>query len=325
VTSSSGPDDTSTNASTTKSTSWFNTLALLAALYIVLGEPLTSLYNRVPFAIPKYDIVGILKGFGIPLTVDFPVVIHGFGILVAIGFILGGNIAMARARRVGQDDDAINRLIFWLVVGVFTGGHIGYGLMYKPEEYLAEPIKFLYIWEGLSSFGGFVVCLPLCIWFFRKEKLEVWAYLDSVAIGLTIGWFFGRLGCFVAHDHPGSPTDFILGVYGMCPGLSDDIACHDMGLYEALWSVSMFGLFLLLDRVPRVSGLYVCLLGAFYGPVRFCMDFLRPESTDVRYAGYTPGQYWSVVLTLLAVGFLVKRLRSGDTPKPWPAVPSTQD
>ena len=264
-----------------------------------------------PFDPPVFDL-GV---FDLPFVGAIPIKIHGFGVLVALGFVFGGNIAMARAKKVGQDPEVFNRLIFWLVVGVFVGGHVGYGVMYKPDEYFAHPEKFLQMWEGLSSFGGFAACVPICIWFFRREKLKVWHALDTVAIGLTFGWFLGRMGCFVAHDHPGTVTDFYLGVYGMCPGLSDSTACHDMGLYEGLWSLSMYLLFRHLDKVPRVPGLYPLLLGAVYGPVRFVMDTLRPESTDAHYGGLTPAQYGSIALTILAWALLLRRLRSGQEPE----------
>lgn len=245
----------------------------------------------------------------------FTLPIHGFGILVALGFVLGGKLAMSRARRLGLDPDVINRLIGWLVFGTIVGGHVGYGLMYEPANYLANPIEFLKVWHGLSSMGGFVVCVALSVWFFRKERVpSVWAYLDCLAYGLTVGWFLGRMGCFVTHDHPGTPTNFWLGVHGMCKDLGRDVACHDMGLYEGLWSLSMFGFFGLLDRRRLVPGVLTLTLGAVYGPVRFAMDFLRPVSTDARYAGLTPAQYWALVLSALCVWFAVRRIRSGDTP-----------
>jgi phosphatidylglycerol:prolipoprotein diacylglycerol transferase len=121
---------------------------------------------------------------------------------------------MQRAGRVGLDANAINRLIGWLVVGTFVGGHVGYGLLYAPNEYFANPVEFLKVWHALSSFGGFVACVPLTIWFFRRNNLPVLPYADCVAYGLTIGWCLGRLGCFVAHDHPGTAADgFFLGNY----------------------------------------------------------------------------------------------------------------
>lgn len=238
--------------------------------------------------------------------------IHGFGILVAIGFMVGGWVAQRRARAMGDDAEAINRLIGWLVAGTFIGGHVGYGLMYKPDEYLKNPIEFLKFWQGLSSFGGFVVCVPLAIWFFRKEKLDVWRYLDHLAHGMAVGWFFGRMGCFVAHDHPGTPTDFYLGVYGICAGSQDrDVACHDMGLYEAFWSLAMFGVLIALDRVRKLKdGVQVLIFGLTYGPVRLAMDFLRPEATDARYLMFTPAQWGSMLLTVACAALLFRRLRA---------------
>jgi phosphatidylglycerol---prolipoprotein diacylglyceryl transferase len=248
--------------------------------------------------------------FTVPL-IDFPV--HGFGVLVALGFMFGGRVAMERARRLGLNPEVINRLIGWLVFGTFVGGHVGYGLMYKPQEYLADPKQFLYMWQGLSSFGGFAVCVPISIWFFRREKVPLWPFLDCLALGMSLGWFFGRMGCFVAHDHPGTETNFWLGVYGICqPSGNKSVACHDMGLYEGLWALGMFGLFNLLDARPLKPGTLVLALGTCYGPLRFAMDYLRPVYTDVRYSGFTPGQYWSAALTLVCVGALVYRLRTPD-------------
>ena len=289
--------------------------------------------------IPWFEVPAIT----VPGT-DFK--LHGFGFLVAMGFLFGGKAAMGRARRLGLDPDVINRLITWLVVGTFIGGHVGYGLMYKPDEYLADPKQFLYLWQGLSSFGGFVVCVPLSIWFFYKEKVDVWKYLDCLAYGMAIGWFFGRMGCFVAHDHPGSPTNFYLGVW--CrpePGHMIDLpdwlvlddnpnanrpfshcvddpsvhAVHDMGLYEALWSLSMFGLFQLMDRRAWKPGVMVLLLGTLYAPARFAMDFLRPVSSDPRYASLTPAQWLAAVLFVVCAFAVYRRMQAPAEPvKPAP-------
>jgi phosphatidylglycerol:prolipoprotein diacylglycerol transferase len=296
----------------------------------------------------------LIPYYQVPVFHIGPLPIHGFGMLVAAGFVLGGNAAMRRAERAGLDPEAINKLLGYLVLGTFIGGHVGYGLMYEPAEYFANPIKFLQFWQGLSSFGGFVVCVPLSFWFFRNHKLPIWPYMDSLSIGLALGWFFGRMGCTVAHDHPGTPSTFFLAKYcrpveghtlelptwmvddhtgdlrwGPCRAIGDAVtsitqqvpadvgtvvSAHDMGFYEALWSISVFGLFLLLDRTARRPGFYVTLLGVLYAPVRFFMDFLRPETSDVRYLALTPAQWWSIVFFVVAAyGFYV-RSRTTDRP-----------
>jgi phosphatidylglycerol:prolipoprotein diacylglycerol transferase len=300
------------------------------------------------FEVPVFDIPTPFLSF---LGIEH-VPIHGFGVLVMLGFVIGGNVAMKRAERTGLDPEAINQVLGWLVIGTFVGGHVGFGLMYAPEEYFADPIKFLQFWQGLSSFGGFVVCVPLAFYFFRSNKLPIWPYMDSLAIGLSMGWFLGRMGCTVAHDHPGTPTDFFLGIHcrptegatlefpgwmtdshgdlrwGPCredgnfvQSITDQVdpatfegvlAAHDMGFYEALWSLSVFFLFIALDRTARKPGFYVCLLGVLYAPVRFGMDFLRPESTDVRYFDLTPGQWWSIVFLVVSAYGLYVRMKSED-------------
>jgi phosphatidylglycerol:prolipoprotein diacylglycerol transferase len=253
--------------------------------------------------------------------------IHGFGILVAVGFITGSWLAARKATRDGLDPDIINRWVTWLIAGVFIGGHLGHALFYEPAEHFADPIKFLMVWEGLSSFGGFIGCTILSLIFFRIENRKVrkantirkqngeplkfpvkaLVYGDTGVYGFTLGWFFGRMGCFSAHDHPGIVTEFWLGVYGMCPDQPVTVACHDLGLYEAIWALGVCFLFLWLDRKPRFQGFYIGLICLLYGPTRLFMDVFRHPDTDARYFGLTPAQYGSMLIFLIGVTILIKQ------------------
>jgi prolipoprotein diacylglyceryltransferase len=56
---------------------------------------------------------------------------------------------------------------------------------------------------GLSSFGGFLGAFLAFLYFTKKAAIDRLHYADSVALGLAVGWIFGRTGCFSAHDHPG--------------------------------------------------------------------------------------------------------------------------
>ena len=61
---------------------------------------------------------------------------------------------------------------------------------------------------------------------------------------------FGRIGCFMAHDHPGMKSDFPLAVSGICESAWGNVAksCHDLGLYEAIWACSLIPIVHLLDK-----------------------------------------------------------------------------
>ena len=260
----------------------------------------------------------LIPNFG-PIVIPIPIPgteqalkIHGFGILVATGMLVGTWVGQRKCIRDGLDPEIPNRLLGWVVAGVFIGGHLGHVLFYEPHYYLQHPAEVLKVWNGLSSFGGFIACAFLVYYFIKKFKLELWPWADITFYALAVGWAFGRMGCFSAHDHPGLETNFWLGVYGICPSGDPFTACHDLGFYESLFTWCMVGLFVYLDRKPRFPGMFIGLMLTAYGPVRFCLDMLRHPDRDVRYFGFTPAQYGSVILFFIGIWILKRQW--GKTP-----------
>ncbi len=60
--------------------------------------------------------------------------------------------------------------------------------------------------------GGFFGAVLFGIFYLRKKHVDVRAYSDTAIFGLPVGLFIGRIGCFLIHDHPGTFTDFAMGV-----------------------------------------------------------------------------------------------------------------
>jgi phosphatidylglycerol---prolipoprotein diacylglyceryl transferase len=235
-----------------------------------------------------------------PIRIYGPIAIHMFGILVATGILVGARWTRSRGRQLGLPDEKIASMITTILVCGFIFAHIfdvfAYQLPQKPGI-----MEILNPFGGLSSFGGFTGALAGLFFWCRKNNEPVMPYADSLGYGLSIGWMFGRLGCFTAHDHPGRFSDFFLAVqYG-------DGARHDLGLDEALWAAAISTLFFILARKPRPLGLYVTVLSLAYAPVRFGLDFLRASDVpgaDPRYFGLTPAQWGSIGILGAGVGLL---------------------
>lgn len=262
-----------------------------------------------------------LKGWTIP---DSDIGIQPFGILVAIGVLAGARLAEWRAVRLGMKREVISDFITHVVLIGFILGHIFDMVFYYPEKIIEKPLEILMIWRSLSSFGGFFGAVIGAFYWRSKRGLPVFPTLDQVAFGLPLGWLFGRIGCFVVHDHPGRVTDFFLAVDNFqYPGLPT-APRHDLGLYEVFWSMLVVPLFLWLDRKPRPYGFFIGMIAILYAPVRFGLDFLR--EADKTYAGLTPGHFSSLLTLGLGVWCLwmaykrppVKELPKGllaDPPK----------
>jgi phosphatidylglycerol:prolipoprotein diacylglycerol transferase len=234
-----------------------------------------------------------LEGITFPGT---QIGLQPFGLLVAIGVIAGMRLSEWRGEKLGFRRDVVSDLATHVVIIGFVLGHVFDTVFYFPEKLVERPWELLMIWTGLSSYGGFFGAVIGGFYWRWKRGFPLFPVLDQIAFGLPLGWFFGRLGCFVVHDHPGAITDFPLAV--------DNFAFegvvgprHDLGFYEVLWSLVVVPLFLWLDRKPRAPGFFLVWICWLYAPVRFGLDFLR--EADRTWGGLTPGHYSSIFTMLL--------------------------
>jgi phosphatidylglycerol:prolipoprotein diacylglycerol transferase len=230
--------------------------------------------------------------------------IHLFGVLLIIGIIAGDRIVVRQAQKRGIDARDAKFLNARIVIVGFVMAHLVSVLFYFPERIEENPWIIVNVWAGLSSFGGFLGALLAFSYFTKKEKISPLPYADSVALGLAVGWIFGRTGCFTAHDHPGRLTSFFLSVQ------YPDGRRHDLGLDELLCTIVMTVILFAYARKPRVPGRVIGLFAVMYAPVRFGLDFLRATDgvarPDERYAGLTPAQ-WACIATLGVGVWLMRR------------------
>lgn len=270
-----------------------------------------------------------------------PFAIHGWGVMVCIGIIFGTSYAGRQAQRVGLDPYVIDSYGIWCVISGFIGAHFVHVLAYTPQVLKEHPLELLKIWAGFSSFGGFLGAFVGTILFKRVHKIEIRTYMDSLVRGFAPGWMFGRIGCFMAHDHPGKNTDFFLGLkvpdhatnvkwtFAGCtiqPGFVRDqvgpfTARHDLGLYDAMLAATIWAIVMAM-RPVRGRGVATGTAFIIYGSVRFCFDYLR--IADRTYLGLTPAQYMCFPLVAGGVWLIWKgrkEVREGyepypDAPKP---------
>lgn len=221
-----------------------------------------------------------------------PITLHVWGILVALGFLVGTLAAGWMAKKRGLQTSAVYDLAPWLAIAGMVGGRLGHVFFYEPAYFLQNPLEIFAIWHGgLSVYGGIFACIAVGLLYLRRKRVDVFAYSDVLIFGLPFGKIFGRIGCFLIHDHPGTLTDFVLGIK-----YPDGDVRHDLGLYLAMNAFILSTLFLWLARKERPTGMYIVVFALWYGVARFFLDFLRV--VDVRYFGLTPGQYFSLMLVV---------------------------
>jgi phosphatidylglycerol:prolipoprotein diacylglycerol transferase len=204
--------------------------------------------------------------------------ITSFGVLVAIGALVGLFVFRRELRRSGLPDSGLDAA----VAGVL-GGMAGAKLLWVAEHLGEEPLTTLVISRGgLSWFGGFAGGILAGVLVMRRHTLPVLGVLAAATPALAIGHAIGRIGCFLVGDDYGLPSSLPWALAfpeGLPP---TDVPVHPTQLYEAA-ALAPVAWLLFRWRRQRRSDRFV--LGAYLvlaGSIRFLIEFVR---ADVRVLG----------------------------------------
>jgi phosphatidylglycerol:prolipoprotein diacylglycerol transferase len=263
-------------------------------------------------------------------SLDLGVPIQSFGVIVATGVLIGAALLRRYAEWHGIDDEHIRGITGWITVAGFIGAHVFDVIAYQWNDLMNDPLLFVEVWKGISSYGGFIggaAGFAIYVWW---KRLPARLFADVGIVGLLPAFSIGRIGCTVVSDHIGAAVDpgkwysFLAMDYPRAqnlahladhyPGASEYIRAWNLGLVEFLYlvPVNILILWLAFRTTKRPNaGLLISLTGVLYAPVRFFLDFLRPDETDPRYAGLTFAQWASIVAFGAAVYVAFRVIKNG--------------
>lgn len=150
-----------------------------------------------------------------PRLLEIPVIhvtVWGFGLMMALGFLVALWLVRGLSRRAGLDPETMSNVtLYALLVGVI--GARTFFVLHHVHEFRGEWLGVFAIWRGgLEFLGGVVPALGFLLIYLRLRKLPVRKYLDILAVGLMMGLAFGRIGCFLNGCCYGRPTELPWGL-----------------------------------------------------------------------------------------------------------------
>jgi phosphatidylglycerol:prolipoprotein diacylglycerol transferase len=243
---------------------------------------------------PQFDPVA-LKLFG-------PLAIRWYGLTYLIGFALiwlVGRHAIKSRSHVAVSAPQFDDLLFYGILGVILGGRLGYVLFYKFGDYVVEPWKIFFVWEGGMSFhGGFLGVILAMWWYARSRGLKWLDITDFIAPLVPLGLGAGRVGNFINAELWGRATDVSWAM--IFPNV-DGVPRHPSQLYEfALEGLVLFGLLWWFAAKPRPRGAVSAIFLIGYGAFRFGVEFTRePDGfLGLLALGLSMGQWLSLPMVV---------------------------
>lgn len=191
---------------------------------------------------------------------------------------------------------------------------------YPPKDCFAA----LEVWRGgLAYYGGFIFALGFAMWFLRRHKMPRGRVSDLAAPAISLGLFFGRVGCFLNGCCYGKETSSRLGVVfpGGAGAAFESLAhraqvdaghirifdralpVHPTQLYEAVacLAIAVFLYYVVRPR-KRYDGDVIAGFMFLYALARSLIEIFRDDDRGVFFGGWlSTSQLLSIPLAGLAV------------------------
>ena len=208
-----------------------------------------------------------------------PLSIHYYGAIIALGLTLAVIYGWKRASQFGLKADDLTDGVLWVVPFAILCARAYYCVFKWEEEFAADPISVLYIWNGgLAIYGGVLGAIAGVAVFAKYKKIKLPALLDLVALGFLIGQCIGRWGNFFNREAFGGTTDGFLrmGLFNIYTNQWE--YHHPTFLYESLWNFTGFLGLHFLSKRRQYDGQIALGYAAWYGLGRALIEGLRTDS-----------------------------------------------
>jgi phosphatidylglycerol:prolipoprotein diacylglycerol transferase len=228
-----------------------------------------------------------------------PIVLHTYGLMIALGFLLAYHVARLEFRRRGWPAARLETTVWYIMIFALIGARVAYVFLNGWQDFLADPLSFFRVWEGgLVFYGGAIGgFLGLCIASRRGDE-PLLALTDVFAAPLLLGQAFGRIGCFSAGCCYGRVTTKPWGVTFTNPESLAPLfqKLHPTQLYESAGALVLFLAALAVTRKSRHRGWATAFYCVAYGILRFSLEFLRGDDRGAFHAHLSPSQWGSLLL-----------------------------
>ena len=190
-----------------------------------------------------------------------PIPLRAYGIVIAVGMIVGVWWTARRYRARGGDPDVLYDVAMWAIPIGIIGARL-YHVITSPEAYFGpggDPWLIPQIWRGgLGIWGGVGAGALGAFLAVKRAGVRFGPIADSLAPALLVAQAIGRWGNWFNQELFGGPTTLPWGLQidaaHLPAGYAPGTLFHPAFLYECLWNLAAAALIVWLDRRRRFAG-----------------------------------------------------------------------
>jgi phosphatidylglycerol:prolipoprotein diacylglycerol transferase len=243
-------------------------------------------------------------------------IVRWYSLILMIAMVVGVWLTARESERKGFKKEQIYDAAIWIVMAGILGARLFHVLDHWSDEYAANPVRALYIWEGgLAIWGAVAGGLLAAVILARIKGWNLPKLLDAGALGLVLAQAIGRLACIITGDAMGKPTTGPFGFaytspHALVPKLG--VYYTPMPVYELIVNLGIFALLWKLHKRNLPDGLLFLIYLTLYSLERFFLGFT--SSYQILALGLTQSQIIALVSLPIALVLIAKTLVQA---RPW--------
>src|ERR1044071_380196 len=113
--------------------------------------------------------------------------VYSYGVMLALAYLAGLQLAVIRARRAGLDGAKVMDLGIYLIIAALVGAKLM--LVAVDFDYFRhQPAELLsLVRAGGVFYGGLIAAFAVGLWLVRRYGLPMWTTADLIAPGIALG------------------------------------------------------------------------------------------------------------------------------------------
>ncbi len=233
----------------------------------------------------------------------FGIEVMWYGLLIALGVLIGAFLGVQEAKRRGYDGDTVIDLLLVAVPSALVGARLYY-VIFSWDLYRDNPISALNFRQGgLAIHGGLIGAVIASYIFCRVKKIRFWEMADIMAPSIVLGQAIGRWGNYINQEAHGGPTDLPWGI------MINGVKVHPTFLYESIWDFAIFAFLFVYRRKGKTkfTGQIFLLYLILYSIGRFFIEGLRTDSLMI--GPLRMAQVISLLIVAVYAGLYIRGLK----------------
>lgn len=232
-----------------------------------------------------------------------PITIHGYGLMIGIGFLAAILIGMKRAEKHGLDKD----IVFNMGLLCIVGGMLGAKILFIITEWNSI-IHSKNMWSDLAYgfvvYGGIIGGILILYVYSRFKKLNFLQYMDLIVPSVSIGQGFGRIGCLLAGCCYGRETDCPIGiVFHNSEFAPNGVSLLPTQIFSSLGDFLIAGFLIWYAGKQKKDGKVISMYLILYGVGRFIIEIFRNDPRG-NVGTLSTSQFISIFMVAFGAGMM---------------------